>query len=480
MGLSDTDTLEKKGKSPVGKLELLLESFLRKDDVFYEELKKIVEKCFGIQNHDTEQHTTHDCMEFRNIRHMSRILTEDSVVFEKTCPQMEKVVRMSLEVLQGTQSSSNQANIRSQKNFRHNHVNHLTLTLKSHHDAIMRALDGLGDMPTLTLSAMYRKLKCVHGYVPRLRPPKSGWNRDRLIEQVRMMSLEMVGQLGDFEVLPEPLAKAMAIASLNSKLVSSYEDLSMTRFVHVTPEAIHILGQRTKRKSIEKLLGLLDPKSGIGTVGAKAIKNILIDINKKPSHRLSSKDLIDEQVEEVLNSSATIKQILLDNILGDKLDEEFADAHMEELVESDDGDFFDDDDDDDDYKEEEQLRTGRMYGVQTRLNNFNEEVQSTGDTHDINSSSSQGDSYNSLLGAARCFGDDEYMSMAISVSETSSGKEVEQNKLVDLDNCAASSRSGSSCLERNQMSESHNNVAIQEVSDQASLTLYWLVGHMMG
>jgi len=123
--------------------------------------------------------------------------------------------------------------------------------------------------------------------VPQLRPPKSGWNRDRLIEQVRMMSLEMVGQLGDFEVLPEPLAKAMAVASLNSKLVSSYEDLSMKRFVHVTPEvetlqkeifqAIHILGQRTKRKSIEKLLGLLDPKSEIGTVGAKAIKNMLIE-----------------------------------------------------------------------------------------------------------------------------------------------------------------------------------------------------------
>jgi len=82
-------------------------------------------------------------------------------------------------------------------------------------------------------------------------------------------------------------------------------------------------------------------------------------------------------------------------------------------------------------------------------------------------------SYNSLSGAARCFGDDEYMSMAISGSETSSGKglscfdipmldcddaerqDVEQNKVVDLANCAVSSRSGSSCLERNQMSESH-------------------------
>lgn len=79
----------------------------------------------------------------------------------------------------------------------------------------------------------------------------------------------------------------MAVASLNSKLVSSYEHLSITRLVHVTLEletlqkeilqAIHILGQRTKRKSIEKLLELLDPKSEIGTVGAKAIKNMLIE-----------------------------------------------------------------------------------------------------------------------------------------------------------------------------------------------------------
>lgn len=152
--------------------------------------------------------------------------------------------------------------------------------------------------------------------------------------------------------------------------------------------------------------------------------DVLSSSNKKPSCRLSSKYLIDEQVEEVLNSSATIKQILLDNIPGDKLHEEFADAYMEEIVESDDGVLFDDDDDDNDndYEEDEQQLIGRMHGVQIKLNNFNEEVQSTGDTHDTNSSSSQGDSYNSVSGAARCFGDDEYMSMAISESETSYGK----------------------------------------------------------
>jgi len=35
--------------------------------------------------------------------------------------------------------------------------------------------------------------------------------------------------------------------------------------------------------------------------------DVLSSVNEKPSRRLSSKDLIDEQVEEVLNSSATIK-----------------------------------------------------------------------------------------------------------------------------------------------------------------------------
>ena len=173
--------------------EFLPESFMRKDDVFYEELKQIVKKRFGIHNDDTEQHPSHCSVAFRNIRQMSRVilgllddftnrglfciakvLTEDSIDFEKTLPQMERVIRKSLGVLQGQQCPNNQDKIQSQvskllgnqKNFRHNHIKHLNVTLKSHRAAVIKVLDGLGDIRTQALSAMYRKLKGVHGYVP--------------------------------------------------------------------------------------------------------------------------------------------------------------------------------------------------------------------------------------------------------------------------------------------------------------------------
>ncbi|KAJ8447661.1 hypothetical protein Cgig2_031715 [Carnegiea gigantea] len=123
-GSCDTDTLEERGNCLLESCnKFLSELFLRKDDVFYEDLKK----------------------------------------------------------------SSKQ-----RKEFQ-SHVKHFIVSLKSHCDAILKVIDGLGEMPTSTLSAMCRKLK-------------------------------------------EPLAKAMVVAGLNSKLLLDYEDLFLTRFAHVTPE----------------------------------------------------------------------------------------------------------------------------------------------------------------------------------------------------------------------------------------------------
>lgn len=557
MGLADTDSLEQKGKLPPGKPDFMPESFLRKDDVFYEDVKKIVEKGFGINHDETEQHTSHDYVGFHSLRHMSRVvlglfddftnnglyclakvLTEDSFSFEKTRPQMEKVIRKNLDFLQSIQCPSNLAEIQSQvsqllgnqKNFRHP-VKHLNVTLKCHRDVIMKVLDRLGDMPTLALSAMYRKLKVVCGYVPQLCPRRSGWSRDRLIQRVRMLCLEMIGHLGDSDALPEPLAKAMAVACLSSKLATGFPDVSLVRFTRFTPElevvqneifkAIRLLGERIKKGKIKKVQHLLDPESTMDSKGVKsAIKNMLIEflyeccdmdtipnslldalsvINETSSRRVFPKEVIEEQVEEILNMSAAIKQILLDHTRGDKFDEDFADAYMEELVESDDGDIFDDDDDEE--EEEEEFLTDDIHGVQIKLNDFNEEVQSTRDPEVGSCSSSLGDSSSSSSGAAKLLSDDECMDTEPSASKmlfsTSSGKglsprdmpmldcdDVERQDVVRGKSVDSNSHSGSSYLDRNPMSKDDKKsriqyVAIQEVSDQASLALYRLMGQTM-
>ena len=527
--------------------------------MFYEDIKKIVEQSFGINHDETGQHTSHDYVEFRNLRHMSKVilgllddftnnglyclakvLTEDTITFEKTRSQMQKVIRKRLDFLQSMQCHSNLAKIQSQvsqllgnqRNFLHP-VKHLAVTLKSHRDVIMKVLDRLVDMPTLTLIAMHRKLKGVCGYVPQFCPPRSGWSRDRLIERVRTLSLEMIGHLGDSDVVPEPLAKAMAVACLSSKLETGYPDASLIRFAYFSPEsevvhneifkAIRLLGERIKKDKIKKVQHLLDPESTLDSKGVKsAIKKMLIEflyeccdmdtipnslldalavINETTSRRVFPKELIEEQVEEILSLSAVIKQIMLDHSPGDKLDEDFADAYMEELEESDDGNIDDDDDDDDDKEgEEEEFLTDRMHGVEIRLNDFYEEVQSTGDL-EVSFSLSQVDSSSSSSAVGKLSSDDECINTKTSASKmffsASSGKglspcdtpmldcdDMERHDVVKGKSVDSSSHSSSSCLGRNPMPEDNNRsrnryVAIQEASDQASLTLYRLVGHSM-
>ncbi|KAJ8442020.1 hypothetical protein Cgig2_033784 [Carnegiea gigantea] len=289
--------------------------------------------------------------------------------------------------------------------------------LKSNRDVIMKVLDRIGEMPTRTLSTMYRRLKGVCGSVPQLCPPRSGWSRDHLIKQVRLFCLEMIGHLGDYDVLPDPLAKSMAVACLSSKLAPGYLDVSLIGISHFTPDpevvqneiskAIRLLGEIIKKDKI-KVQHLLDPKSTMDSKGflyecwdVDTIPNSLLDalsvINETSSHRAFSKVLIEEQVEG-LNMSASLKQILLDHTPGDKFDEDFTDAYMEQLVESDDGHIL-------------------MMMMTRRRRRKKRKVQNTGDPEEGGCSSSQGDSSSSSSGVTKLLSDDECMGIETSASK---------------------------------------------------------------
>ncbi|KAJ8442018.1 hypothetical protein Cgig2_033782 [Carnegiea gigantea] len=175
------------------------------------------------------------------------------------------------------------------------------------------------------------------------------------------------------------------------------------------------------------------------------IPNSLLDalfvINETSSCTVFPKGVIKEQVEEILNMSAAIKQILLDHTPGDKFDEDFIDAYMEELLESDDEDIFEDDDDD---EEEEFLIDG---------------VQSTGDPEEGSCSSSQDDSSSSSSGVAKLLGDDDCMDTEPSASLSPCDMpmldcdDVERQDVVKGKSVDSKSYWGSSYLERNSMSK---------------------------
>ncbi|KAH9617831.1 hypothetical protein KSS87_023628 [Heliosperma pusillum] len=412
----------------------LPESILRKDDLLYEDVKILVERCFGRCNVETQQCMFPDDVQLFSLHNISRtiltmlddlstyglynlatLLTRDLESFVKTRPQMKRVIKRSLMAVQSNQyPTDDQVKFQNElsqllqcpNNFQQNYGKHVKLTLKSHRVHILKVLDGLRDMKFHTLTAMYRKLKGSRRTTPQLYPCSSRKTKELLIKQVKKRSFDMIQQLDESDELQEPLVKAMAVAGFSLNVESCSQDLSVPNFFYVTPEikalqdeimkAIKILDIRFRKNEMEKLRHLLDPDStAVGKSLKSAIRNMLTDslydcidmdvvpdsllgalslINKRLSHnacRSLSKDLMNEDVECILNVSAYLKQLLWKCDPSYQLDEDFMDTYMDEAEESDDGDIADDSDDD------QKLFVNSMDGSQMRFNDFSEEVGST-------------------------------------------------------------------------------------------------------
>ncbi|KAH9616450.1 hypothetical protein KSS87_017232 [Heliosperma pusillum] len=416
------------------KQSTLPESFLRKDDLFYDDVKILVERCFGGCNVETQQCMFPDDVQLFDLRNISRtilrrlddlsnyglynlakLLTRGLVTFVKTRPQMKRVIKSSLIAIQSNQYPTgdqvkfhNELSqlLKSTNNFRQNYRKHVKLTLKSHRVHILKVLDGLKDMNFHTLTTMHRKLKGSQRTNPQLYPCPSRKTKELLIKQITKRSFDMIQLLDESDELQEPLVKAMAVAGLSLNVASCSQDLSVPKYIYVTPQlsalqdeivkAIQLLDKRLRKHEMEKLRQLLDPDStAVGKSLKSAIRNMLTDflydcidmdavpdsllaalslINKRLSHNACkslSKDLMNEDVECILNVSAYLKQLLWKCDPSYQLDQDFMDAYMDEAKESDDGDIADDSDVD------QKLPMNSTDGSQMRLNDFSEEVGST-------------------------------------------------------------------------------------------------------
>ncbi|KAL2487303.1 hypothetical protein Adt_32059 [Abeliophyllum distichum] len=227
---------------------------------------------------------------------------------------------------------------------------------------------------------MHRKLRSVR-HIPTVQSTKSGWGRDSLISVVRKRCMKMLLELGEGNETPEPLAGALAVVGLTLKLINNTSSVIDFRKFSAETEALQNdiakaiwLLNDVKRVSLielKKLQFLLDPSTDLSDRSLRmAVRNLLTDylfecsdmdnvpdclletlsiINRRsqlPSRRkcLSSevhsdpqelmKEEIENEVECILTVGAHTKQIVWDLLSEHRLDQDFADAYMEDLEES--------------------------------------------------------------------------------------------------------------------------------------------------
>ncbi|KAL9244544.1 hypothetical protein vseg_018313 [Gypsophila vaccaria] len=552
MGLSNRESFDQNVKSSSGNQSALSESFLRNDDLFYDDVKILVERSFKESNGDAGLCTIPDDVQnlglhdvscsiltllddFSNngLCNLAKLLTRGPITFVKTRPQMKRVIKTSLLAIQSKQYPVDQVRfqnelsqlLKSPKNFRKNHRKHVKFTLKSHRADIMKVLDGLQDMKFQTLKAMHRKLKGKKTKIPRLQIYPSRWPKERVIKLVRNMSLDMIQQLGESDELQEPLVKAMTVAGLSLKMVSGSQDLSVLKFLNVTPEikmlqdeilrAIKLLDQRIRKDEMMKLGRLLDPDfTAQGKTLKSAIRNMLAEflfecidmdvvpesllgalslINKKPMQnacRSLSKELIKDDVECILNLSAYLKQLFWESYPSNQLDQDFVDAYMDDAEESDDGDIFDDSDDDEKLQANSTDECSEEVGSTSYIDDAC--LVSPSSAHETNLKDMNDLAFSKLA-------DDVCSDTEISQGErpissiakndssplvlpgfvdgciTLSGQDFIRNtanssNTDDNDNCSKQNMSG---YQRN------GYVAIQEVCDNASIVAFELIGHAL-
>uniref|UniRef100_A0A5B7A7H9 Uncharacterized protein n=1 Tax=Davidia involucrata TaxID=16924 RepID=A0A5B7A7H9_DAVIN len=380
----------------------LPESLLREDDVYYETIKTFVENGFGASSDKREQHIVHkrmqpfdlpndernifsllDDMTNKGLFHFAEILTGGSIKFEKTRWKMKGIIREHLPKILRNRKDNHQINISKQIsqllkdtcNYRGNCMTLLIPASESFHAAATKVLDGLEDFPFQTLSAMHRKLKGIQGYMPQLQPPRSGSGQGRLIGQVRENCMKKLSELGEGGELQEALAKAMAVAGLSLKLTQGWPyvtefhqfSLEIEALQDEIVRAIWLLEEKVTIPELKNLQLLLNPNAKLPQRGLRtALRELLIEylfecsdmdtipecllealaiINRRSQsvpYRFCLKKEIEEEVECVLSVSAQTKQIVWDLLPEHEFDQDYVDAYMEDLEETDDGDGYDD------------------------------------------------------------------------------------------------------------------------------------------
>ncbi|EYU24383.1 hypothetical protein MIMGU_mgv11b023451mg, partial [Erythranthe guttata] len=225
--------------------KILPESLLREDDLSYEDMKTCIEKGFGAHNNGNEAHFIQKDVRVSNppdgFRHIFsqlenmtnkdlcsivEILTGGFTKFEKTRSSMKRTIKELLPKVISDKSDISRAKlerllqvVENSKTCCGNNRMVDSNSYEAYNAAAVKVLDGLEDFPSDALKAMHRKLKGVKGYIPSIKPSKSGWVRGKIINTMRRKCMEMLANPSETGGPSEKLAKALGVASLTLKSI---------------------------------------------------------------------------------------------------------------------------------------------------------------------------------------------------------------------------------------------------------------------
>ncbi|KAL7115090.1 hypothetical protein ACP275_04G162300 [Erythranthe tilingii] len=386
--------------------KILPESLLREDDVSYEDMKTCIEKGFGAHNNGNEAHliqkdvrvsNSHDGfrhifsllenMTNKDLCSIAEILTGGITKFEKTRSSMKRTIKELLPKVISDKSDISRAKleqllqvVENSKAYCGNNRMVDSNSYEAYNAAAVKVLDGLEDFPSDALKAMHRKLKGVKGYIPSIKPSKSGWVRGKIINTMRRKCMEMLANPSETGGPSEKLAKALGVASLTLKSIMNIPAVMDLRVF--SPEikalqndiakAIHFLNDDKKVSLIElrKVEHLLDPNSQLSVRKLRyAVRYLLteylfecgdmdkipdfivetLDIinrrsqlrsgRKKSSSKVDSsspqelaKEAMQKELEYVLTISAQAKEVVALGLrIRHEFDQDFGRAYMEDF-----------------------------------------------------------------------------------------------------------------------------------------------------
>ncbi|XP_020217446.1 uncharacterized protein LOC109800927 [Cajanus cajan] len=558
LGIPPTRSERKKLKKYF-KNRYLSESLLREDDIFHESVRTRVEDAFGAQRIEQENHAPQDDMDLIQMPNMkwlisscldnltikglyllAMIVTGDSFKYEITRCKLKKVIKGSVSSVLCSKSCDHLETrkrifslLTNPQNFRDRTEPLPAFRSQSCHAAVVQILHGLQNLSSQTLISMRRKLKGVKAPVPQLQPRKHGWARDHLIKLVKKISREMLSQLDRESELQEPLAKAMAVADLSLKLTTGCHNIFAKEFYQFSPEvkslqsdimnAIWSVKKKVSVTQLRNLQLLVEPKATISNRCLRsAFVNFLtefllecndmdsipeflsqtLDVINRGSNSgihdvLFKKKYIEEEVDCILDMSASTKQIVLDLLPDDEFDKDFTDAYLEQPEESD----YSDSDENDSQLQDIQFRNG-TYGS---MDSFYE-AESIGDFVPLNSLSEQlhpnncdkvsleANVHNTLH--VQCQGEStEHFSTFMACKNKSSSvlspeRELDENVVKTNDFPKSNTKIEATdiadlfCKETNPMPTKYSAcknhyVSAQDACDKTSMLAYNLIGHML-
>ncbi|KAL1546396.1 hypothetical protein AAHA92_22998 [Salvia divinorum] len=293
---------------------ILPESFLREDDVGYEDIRTCIEKAFGTPNSQDEPICDQDgvivfnssdgfqevsflleAMTNKGLCSFASILTEGLDIFDKTNWGVMKTIKELLPKVIADKNDISRSKLKrcslllkDQTNFQCNKTIHFTA--EPYCVAAFKVLEGLEYFPSRALYAMHRKVKGIKGYIPcsNIQPT---YSKDYLVKVVRNEFTKMLSNIGEVDEPPEELVGALGVASLTLKLIMNRP--VVREFRRFSPEmvalhndiakAIHLLNKpkevcliKSRKEVSRKVQLLLAPKLNTRKLHM-AIQNILFD-----------------------------------------------------------------------------------------------------------------------------------------------------------------------------------------------------------